>query len=170
MDATLETPIFFRVTESSDADALLQLMKRSMMFYAQEAQIPLYRKNGSYTLAALNETRGDILEAIQSEDFFAVEYKSKIVASVRLVTDYDEQKSLLTRFSVEPKLRKTDFSSFLMKSAIYYLQSNGIREVYLYTAIENERMMEFYKEHKFQLYSVNNGRPYPKACLIRVLS
>lgn len=158
-----------KVTDHSQADALLQLMKRAMMLYAQEARIPLYRRDGSYTLTALNETRGDMVEAMNREDLLAANFNGEWVGSVRLVSDHELGKTLLTRFCVEPRYRSQGIGAELLETACSFLKEQGIREVYLYTAQENTRLLEFYKRHGFFLYSVNSGRPYPRVCLLRYL-
>lgn len=169
MAIDLDAISIVKITDHSQADALLGLMKRAMMLYAQETRLPLYKKDGSYTLAALNETRGDIIDAMDSEDFLGVQYHGVWVASVRLVSDPRVGKSLLTRFCVEPKMQSQGLGSILLETACDYLRQQQIRELYLYTAQENSRLMDFYRRHRFVLYSVNQGRPYPKVCLLRTL-
>lgn len=160
---------FVRIKNPDDAAKLLDLMKRAMMFYAQEAQLPLYRKDGTYYLSALNESRGDVIQAIRQEDFLAFQYHGSFIASARLVTDYKEKKSLLTRFSVDPKLHRSNVSEFFLDTLITYARNQGIDELYLYVAQENKRLMELLRSRNFLLYSVNSGRPYSKVCLIKTL-
>lgn len=170
MDIDLNTLKIVKVTDHTQADILLQLMKRAMMQYAQEARIPLYRRDGSYTLSSLNEMRGDIIEAMDRDEFLGVRAENEEwVASVRLVTDKEAEKALLTRFCVEPKYKSRGIGSMLLDVSADYLRKQGIKELYLYTAQENTKLMDFYKRHGFVLYSVNHGRPYPRVCLLRVL-
>ncbi len=158
-----------KVTDHDQADVLLELQQRAMMLYAQETRIPLYRRDGSYSLPSLNETRGDIIEAMDREDLLAARYQERWVGSVRLVSDQALGKTLLTRFSIDPRYHSLGIGSELMETACTFLKGQGIREVYLYTAQHNERLMAFYRRHQFFLYSVNSGRPYPKVCLLRYL-
>lgn len=169
MDIDFNALSVVKVNDTAEADILLQLMKRAMMLYAQEAGIPLYRKDGSYTLAALNETRGDLIEAMRADDFLAVRQGREWLASVRMINDFDAQKSLLTRFCVEPNYKSQGIGSMLLNVACDYVKKKGIKEVYLYTAQENERLLKFYRRHGFILYSVNRGRPYPRVCLMKDL-
>ncbi len=161
--------VVVKVTDHSQAEVLLDLQKRAMMLYAQEAQIPLYKRDGSYFLASLNETRGDIMDAMDNEDLLAARIGDRWVGSVRLVSDFSLGKTLLTRFCVDPRYHSLGIGHDLMEAACGFLKRQGIREVYLYTAQNNTRLLDFYKRHDFFLYSVNSGRPYPKVCLLRYL-
>ena len=129
----------------------------------------MYRRDGSYTLASLNETRGDLIEAMDKDDFLAVKNDGQWLASLRLINDFNAQKSLLTRFCVDPRWKSRGIGSMLINVAADYARDKGIRELYLYTAQKNTRLLDFYKRHGFMLYSVNSGRPYPRACLMREL-
>lgn len=169
MDIDLNELTVVKVTDPAEADTLLQLMKRAMMLYAQEAALPLYRKDGTFTLAALNETRGDLLDAMRNDDFLAVRYGDEWLASVRLITDTEAKKALLTRFCVEPRYKGQGIGSMLITVAADYVRKKGVQELYLYTAKENERLLNFYKRHGFILYSVNRGRPYPRVCMMKML-
>ncbi len=161
--------VVVKVTDHSQADILLDLQKRAMMLYAQEAQIPLYRRDGSYFLASLNETRGDIMDAMDNEDLLAAKVADRWVGSVRLVSDFSLGKTLLTRYCVDPRYHSLGIGHELLEASFVFLKERGIREVYLYTAQNNQRLLDFYKRHQFFLYSVNSGRPYPKVCLLRYL-
>ncbi len=160
---------FVLVRNGEDSEMLLDLMKRAMMFYAQEAQLPLYRRDGTYYLPALNETRGDILWAIENEEFLALMDHDQYLATCRLVSDYKRGKSLLTRFSVHPKLYKTNIAEIFLDRVIAYARKQGLQELYVYIAQSHKPLMDLFKSRNFMLYSINDGHPYPKVCLIKDL-
>lgn len=169
MDFDLNKLSVVRVNDPGEADILLDLMRRAMMLYAREAAIPLYNRDGSYTLTALNETRGDLVQSMKEDDFLAVTDGSRWLASLRLVSDPEAGKALLTRFCVDPSFKSRGIGSMLLGVSADYMRERGIRELYLYTARDNTRLLDFYKRHGFRLYSVNRGRPYPRVCMIKEL-
>lgn len=161
---------FVRVKNPNDAPQLLDLSFRAMILYAQEAEIKLFKTDRSYYLNALNETRGDLIHAMQTEDFLAFIYQGQFIAACRLISDFRHKKTLLTRFSIDPKFQKMAVDEMFLDEVIQYCQDLGLNEIYLYTAQNHQRWMNLFKSKNFQLFSMNTGQPYPKVCLVRDLN
>ena len=157
------------IRDISQAQAILNLIRKSMIFYAHEANISLYSKNGAYTIPALNESRGDVVRSIEANDVFVVKDGEKYIAHVRCISDFNLGRTILSRFVIDKDYLNKDIYPLLINELIRYLSPQGIQELFVYVATENSSIIEALYKEMFQPYSVNDGYPYPKVCLIRRL-
>lgn len=158
-----------QITDTSISSELLDLVKRSTIYFAHEANISLYSKSGGYNIPDLNETRGDYNDAIINDIVLAITYRNRFVAHVRLISDYESGKSLMTRFAIDPEFKNMNLESALIKEASKLLLNKSISEAYIYCPTKNKYYMDILKKNRFMPYSVNDGYPYPIVCLVKRL-
>lgn len=160
-----------KLKDTSYADQLLQTLKRSTVLIAQEAGIDLYKSNGAYNLPVLKTTRGDLASAILNENILALyDYNlDKIIAFAYLISDKEVQKSLIYIYDFNPDYRNKGLEKKFFNGISKYLKAHNIEEVYIYIPNRNDYLVDLMQKNKFLPFSVNSGRPYPRACFIRRL-
>ncbi len=158
-----------QVHDTSVSEELLDLVRRSSIYFAHVANISLYTRDGHYTIPELNETRGDYADAILNDTVFAILHRNKFIAHVRLISDYQSRKTLLTRFAIDPDYINMNIEATLLSEVASFLKMYDMEELYVYIPIENEYLMNIYRENLYLPYSINDGIPYPIACLVRRL-
>ncbi len=122
----------------------------------------------SLRLKELPPQLGDaiVLAGEREEASERLSLESSPVASVTSLPSYDPRAYyLLTRFAVAQKFRASGIGAALVRTSFEYAALNDKKGIFLYTAVENSSLLNFYRSFGFQVQSVSSTRGYPRALL-----
>ena len=152
----------------------MALIRRAMTVYARNSGI-------SSQLESLEERLEDIEDSIRNHYVMVAENRDGLVGTVRLIwpakselRDADmnldpEKTAWFSRFAVMPELQAAGTGRLLYQAAEAYLADNGVRNILLYTALNNQRLVTFYQGRGFALLSSENKRGYARGLFIKQL-
>lgn len=147
-----------RATED-DIPAIHKITKDAFLKYCENAGL-------SYDIEALNETYEDIKKDIETKEVFVVRIDDEPLGAVR-VEILPNQEAYLSRFAVADHHRNNGIGKILMNVVDKVMKENGVKTLRLHTASKVAALIRFYYGRGFYIASVENGRGYPRAELIK---
>lgn len=137
-----------------------------------ESTVLVVRNEGklvaSLRLKALpNHLNEEIIKAglrAASETFLTLE-TAPDAAVTCLPSYFPETYYLLTRFAVARDFRASGIGAALVREAFTLAKQERKNGIFLYTAVENAALLNFYRSFGFQVQSVSSSRGYPRALL-----
>lgn len=147
-----------RATEE-DIPAIHKITKDAFLKYCENAGL-------SYNIEALNETYEDIRKDIESKEVFVVRIDDEPVGAVR-VELLPNQEAYLSRFAVDDRHRNNGIGKILMNVVDKVMREHGVKILRLHTASKVTALIRFYYGRGFYIASVEDGRGYPRAELIK---
>lgn len=170
----INTDLLIRKANIEDAAAVMALIRRAMTVYARNSGI-------SSKLESLEESLEDITASIRNHYVMIAENRDGIVGTVRLILPASDEfpdscqdlepseTAWFSRFAVMPELQAAGAGRLLYQAAESYLEDKGIKNVLLYTALSNQRLVDFYQSRDFKLLSSENNRGYTRGLFFKVL-
>lgn len=170
----INTDLLIRKANIEDAAAVMALIRRAMTVYARNSGI-------NSQLESLEESLEDVTASIRSHYVMIVENRDGIVGTVRLILPASDElpdscnnlepseTAWFSRFAVTPELQAAGAGRLLYQAAEAYLADMGMKSVLLYTALSNQRLVDFYQSRGFELLSSENNRGYVRGLFIKKL-
>ena len=163
----------FRRAVPEDAEALSHLIKGAMVTYCEESEIP------EDHLESMTEEVSTIRDRIINNYCLCCFDKDEPVGTITLslvfnplkfnfsdkTMQYLEQIELagyISRFAVRRDLRSGGLGVDLMNAAIELADRKGCDSVLLHTAVNNMRMVAFYKNRGFEIIDTESSRGYQR--------
>lgn len=171
----INTDLLIRQAKFEDAEAVMALIRRAMTVYARNSGI-------SGQLESLAESIEEIIDSIRDHYVMIAENRDGIVGTVRLIMPSEKQLPVsalnldpaqtawFSRFAVVPELQSAGAGRLLYQSAEAYLADNGAKNILLYTALTNHRLVAFYQGRGFSLLSSENNRGYERGLFVKHLN
>lgn len=144
-----------------DAKLVQEITQDAFARYVEKSSI-------NETIDALEESVEDIERDIATGFVFIAFINNKPAGSFRILFD-DENTARIARFGVTTEFRRIGVGNQLIYHAETILKEEGVKEVYLFTALNNKRLLHFYRRHKYFLDSVEGTGSYPRAKLVKIM-
>ncbi len=157
----MENLYAFEVKHATEEDipAIQKITKDAFLKYCENANL-------SYDIEALNETYDDIRQDIKDKNVFVVRIDDEPVGAVR-VEILPNGEAYLSRFAVDNNNRNNGIGKILMNVVDKVMRENGVKILRLHTASKVTALIRFYYGRGFYIASVDNGRGYPRAELVK---
>ncbi|MBQ2614844.1 MAG: GNAT family N-acetyltransferase [Clostridia bacterium] len=151
----------FEVKHATEEDipAIHKITKDAFLKYCEMADL-------SYDIAALNETYDDIRKDIETKEVFVVRIDDEPVGAVR-VEIQENGEAYLSRFAVGSSHRNNGVGKILMSVVDKIMKQHQVKILRLHTAAKVAPTIRFYYGRGFYIASVENGRGYPRAELVK---
>ena len=138
-----------RLANKKEAEKIYQLVTRAFEKYGQNIEQTKH----------LEETLSEVTADIENNLVLVLEKKDQLVATLRL-----EQKEnnifLLRRFAVDPDFQGQGFGSLLFKAAEDLVKKRGGKKIYLFSSLDNKRLVKFYQKLDFNCSQINTEKGY----------
>lgn len=121
----------------SDADEIYNLVQRAFSSYGSKGFNPV-----------IFETIDEIIFDLTHNIVLVIEYMGIITGSLRLC-EMDNRNFYLKRFSINPDYQNMGMGTFLYYYAEDIAKQRGVRNIYLYSSVEDKRLISFYKNLGF---------------------
>jgi len=118
--------------------------------------------------SALKEEISDIYNDIKNNIVLVMIDSSKIIASLRL-EEVSDKRYLLKRFAVKPDYQNQGLGSMLFKEAVETLKGIGAKYVQLYSSLENEKLIKFYKGLGFNCLETDQKKGYKRGLWVKTI-
>lgn len=138
-----------------DVPHILNIVKQAFVQYCSAI--------GITTIAALCETEQDILDDMRQKEIYIAYCDGVPVGSIRLKVNEDS--AFISRFSILPEYQSLGIGSEILSFVDGLLTAYGVKQVELYSAIENQRLQEFYTRNGFKVISIDSSRGYQRGLL-----
>ena len=138
-----------RLANKEEAEEIYQLVTRAFEKYGQNIEQTMH----------LEETLSEVIADIEDHLVLVLEKKGQLVATLRL-----EQKEknifLLRRFAVDPDFQGHGYGSLLFQAAENLVKKKGGKKIYLFSSLENNRLVKFYQKLNFNCSQINTEKGY----------
>lgn len=145
-------PFQIRPAVKSDVEDIAKIVKESFTQYCNMI--------GINTTDALCESEEDILNDIINKYVYIIYWEEIPVGSIRV--EIKNNKSFISRFAVLPDYQCLGIGSKVLSFIEKYLISLQIETVELYSAVQNNRLKDFYLKKGYQIISINNLKGYQR--------
>ena len=142
-----------------DADEIMRVTRSAFVQYSEAAGL-------GNNIAALTETKEDIIADIENKFVFVVKIDREIVGAVR-VHIHDDSTAYLSRFAVDEQHRNTGVGKILMRAVDRVMTDNDIKRLYLCTSSKVAGLIRFYYGRGFYITEVDYSRGYPRASMVK---
>lgn len=148
-----------------DLTSIMSTVRHSMTDYAKIVGIP-EDENGVPQLAALHDTEEDVLAAIKQGKVIVCRRNWQIVGTACLDRTDNGDICYLRRFAVLSEYRGSGIGKLIFELAAEHLWETGCKEIRLFTAYQHRQLIRFYEKLGFEIMSVDDSGPYPRATLV----
>jgi len=142
-----------------DAELVQSITRDAFERYVRKSRI-------TAPISALIETIEDVTRDIEKSYVYVAMMFGKPAGSIRITVE-ENGVAHISRFGVTSEYRKIGVGHELMKKVDEIMQTTRMKSAYLYTALNNSRLIHFYRRHGFFLESVESSGDYPRAKLTK---
>ena len=125
-----------------------------------------YKKNKNNP--DLEETPADVLKDIENDIVLALIKNQRIVGSLRLI-EKENSRVYLKKFAISPEFQNQGFGTLLFEKAEQIAVKSNKKEIYLYSSLENQNLVEFYQNLGFKCVEQNDQMGYERGLWVKVL-
>ena len=125
-----------------------------------------YKKNKNNP--DLEETPADVLKDIENDIVLVLSKNKKIVGSLRL-NEKEKRKLYLKKFAILPEFQNQGFGTLLFEKAEQIAEKSDKKEIYLYSSLENQNLVDFYKNLDFECVEQSDQMGYHRGLWVKVL-
>lgn len=147
-----------------DAESIHQLMQAAFADYGKTKN-----KKKKIINSALKEKLSDVENDIENNIVMVMLDGSKVIASLRL-EEVSDKRYLLKRFAVAPDYQDHGLGSTLFSQAVDKLKEVGAKYVQLYSSLENDKLIKFYKGLGFNCLETDHKKGYERGLWVKTLS
>lgn len=147
-----------RNASPEDADMIIKITAEAFNKYRELA-------GTSYPLAALNETRAEVLDDIKNKLVLVAYINGKVVGSVRVAVNGET--AYLSRFAVSPDYQNLGIGKALINLVDINMKVLGVKQIQLHTASKISSLIKFYYGRGFYIDSTSKERDYIRALLCK---
>ncbi|MDT8717181.1 GNAT family N-acetyltransferase [Clostridium sp. 19966] len=144
-----------RKAVEDDIPQIQNITKEAFGSYSRDAEIKI-------TLPALCETYEIIKNDVMSKLVLVAVCNGTVIGSVRIEIKPDKT-GYLSRFGVSSSYQKNGVGKILMNAVDEYMETLGIRRLYLHTASRMFSLVRFYYGRGFYIESTTTDRGYIRA-------
>jgi len=139
-----------RIARKSDADEIYYLVQRAFSSYSDKGTNPVQ-----------DETIDDIVFDLNHNIVLVIEHLGFISGSLRLCT-LENNNFYLKRFSVHPFYQNLGMGTSLYYYAEDFVKKRDGRNIYLYSSLEDERLISFYEKLGFLCLDLDYKNGYKR--------
>ena len=147
--------IVFKKATLEDVPAIEAVTKKAFAAYAKEI-----RKQDS--VAALKETRCEILADIQKKHVIVCELDGEIAGAVRFEVLRDGI-VYLSRLAIDPDIQSIGIGGLLLEKVRRECEGLGVRAITLHTASKMRSSVAFYLKNGYYIHSITRDKEYIRA-------
>lgn len=140
-----------------DIDAIAHITSAAFKSYAKMV--------GISNIAALEETKEDIKNDIDTKRVIIAFLDGKAVGTARIAINEEEKTAYLSRFGVDPEIQNNGIGKSIMNLIDKYLMHKGIKRLSLHTGAKLTSLIRFYYGRGFYVDSTTKDRGYIRALL-----
>ena len=147
-----------RIARESDADEIYYLVQRAFSSY---------NAKGKNTVQ--DEIIDDVLFDLKHNLVLVIEYRGVIAVSMRLCA-MEYNCLYLKRFSIHPHYQNLGLGTSLYYYAEELAREKGSEYIYLYSSLEDERLISFYNKLGFTCIDIDHKNGYRRGYWCKKLS
>lgn len=144
-----------RIARKEDAEEIYYLVQRAFLDYVEKGTIP-----------ASQETIEDIYNDIKDNIVIVMELDNVIIGSLRLVSVVNGSVQL-RRFSIHPDYQHRGMGTFLYLRAEEKARKLHFKYMFLYSSIEDEKLVRFYKKMGFTCLQTDRQNGYERGLWVK---
>lgn len=145
----------FRMASLDDAAAVHDLVRKAFVHYSKEGTNP-----------AMEESLEEIYNDIKDNIVLIIEKNGKIIGSLRLISEV-EGSFYLKRFSIDPSYQDQGLGTILYIESEKAAWDNGAKFIYLYSSVEDERLINFYRKLGFNCLKLDRVNGYERGLWVK---
>ena len=151
--------IDIKLASEYDVEDIINIVKQSFAQYCNAI--------GINTIKALRENDLDVLHDIQCKHVYVVYLEEIPVASIRI--EIKNEKAKVSRFAILPEYSSLGIGSKVLSLVEEILLPSQVEVIELYSAIDNERLKNFYIYNGYQIVSIDNSKEYRRGLFQKFL-
>ncbi|QTL98393.1 GNAT family N-acetyltransferase [Iocasia frigidifontis] len=156
MAVTMESSKYkFRKACLDDAVAIHDLVRKAFVHYSKEGMNP-----------AMEESLEEIYNDIKDSIVLILEKNGRIIGSLRLVSEV-EGSFYLKRFSIDPSYQDQGLGTILYSESEKAARDHGGKFIYLYSSVEDERLINFYRKLGFSCLKLDKVNGYQRGLWVK---
>lgn len=148
---------------TKDAEAIHILMQQAFADYGKSKSDKKEIVN-----SALKEDLKDIYNDLENNIVLVLSDDEKIIASLRL-EEIRDQRYLLKRFAVSPDYQNHGLGTMLFTNAVRKLKEINAHYLQLYSSLENENLIKFYRGLGFNCLETDHKKGYDRGLWVKTL-
>ncbi len=150
----------------TDAEEIHILMQQAFVDYAK-------KKNGENNQekvinSALREELDAVKADLEKNIVLILSDGDQLIASLRL-EEISQQRYMLKRFAVSPDYQNQGLGTMLFKNAVAKLKEINAHYVQLYSSLENEKLINFYKGLGFNCLETDHKKGYERGLWVKII-
>lgn len=155
-----------RQGDLSDAEEIHILMQQAFADYAKKKN----EENDQEKVinSALREELQDVKTDLENNIVMVLSDDDQIIASLRL-EEISKQRYLLKRFAVSPDYQNQGLGTMLFQQAVDKLKELNVHYLQLYSSLENEKLICFYKGLGFNCLETDHSKGYERGLWVKTI-
>lgn len=155
-----------RQGDLSDAEEIHILMQQAFADYAKKKN----EENDQEKVinSALREELQDVKADLENNIVMVLSDDDQIIASLRL-EEISKQRYLLKRFAVSPDYQNQGLGTMLFQQAVDKLKELNVHYLQLYSSLENEKLICFYKGLGFNCLETDHSKGYERGLWVKTI-
>lgn len=150
--------INIRVARKEDAEEIYYLVQRAFLDYVEKGIIPASR-----------EKIKDLHYDIKNNIVLIMERGNTIIGTLRLVSELDKSVQL-KRFSIDPDYQHQGMGTILYYRAERIACELNFDYIYLYSSVEDEKLVKFYKKLDFTCLKKDRENGYERGLWVKKIN